>query len=345
MCSRCSFSTCLYVLSVFYLCTLFRSKHKATLSDTGALATGMINLQSPQLLEMVHQKLHGIRYRLDHFVINQTQRYYSDNHNPRIIQTKLQDQTLLSLRTCPHDQYLTKKDEYLTLEEPYKTEYRAENKSDQKDIDSAKAGDFIFKGFDDSYLQPFKRRFDFFKPQTQSEDGSPKKCSCGCHPDDPDIIDMSSIVSPRKRLRKLWHREKENIDAVEEKEKDKEKDPDQDEHKDKDKNDDSDKKNGIWKTVLNDISLSAARVSTGDVPKSSHHFQNLSSDFIDAKSSDNDVFAANLQQAKLKYISPAKYDAIKMGPVPSEILLPPSYDSFLDLYNFPTMKSIGLLQE
>jgi hypothetical protein len=361
------------------------------------------NFQNPQLLELMQNTLHDIRYRFDHFVINQTQRYYSDNYNPRIIQTKLQDQTLLSLRTCPHDKYLVKRDEYLTLQrESSDSDFKKTRPSydDYKHSDEFKmrqseymnngiterVGEMIFK-LDDSYLQPFKKRFpDFIKPQSDpgqeliSLPTTPRKaCTCGCHPEAelPDIIDMSSIISPKtKRLRKMWRRRIEKKDDQEydnqlekrDRTDTKERDKNERDHKiegdhknERDHNKELrqlqkneinlERKNGIWKTVLNDISLSAARVSTGDVPKSSHHFQNLSSDFIDAKSTDEnsnqDVFAINLQQAKLKYISPTNYDQINCltsessnSEYPNNSARPLSYDSFLDMYNFPTMGSI-----
>ncbi|CAH6721777.1 hypothetical protein CLIB1444_07S02212 [[Candida] jaroonii] len=43
------------------------------------------------------------------------------------------------------------------------------------------------------------------------------------------------------------------------------------------------KQKEVWKTVLNDISLSAARLSTGGTPVNAEEFSNLTSDFVNSK--------------------------------------------------------------
>lgn len=62
------------------------------------------------------------RYKFNYYLIDIRRKYYSNSRNPRVIHAKLKDQILISLRTCPNDKYLTKPDEYLTLDEDFDTE-------------------------------------------------------------------------------------------------------------------------------------------------------------------------------------------------------------------------------
>ncbi|KAI5950689.1 hypothetical protein KGF57_004237 [Candida theae] len=62
--------------------------------------------------------------------------------------------------------------------------------------------------------------------------------------------------------------------------------------------------NKIWKMVLNDASLSAARVSTGNSTSPVVTNQCIKADFTDARAvppKQGDIFAQHLEQAKLKY--------------------------------------------
>lgn len=66
-------------------------------------------------------------------------------------------------------------------------------------------------------------------------------------------------------------------------------------------------KGEVWKKVFNEVSLSAARVSSGSTPTPRHDFENLTSDFTDVKSTKSvDVFADTLSQAKMKYMKQNK---------------------------------------
>lgn len=60
-------------------------------------------------------KIHDFRYKVDYLKTRYKQRYYSNDKNPRVIQTKLKNQRLLSLRTQPHDKYFIKPGEFLAL--------------------------------------------------------------------------------------------------------------------------------------------------------------------------------------------------------------------------------------
>lgn len=78
------------------------------------------------LLSMHWADVNGIyrrcRYKFSYYLIDIRRKYYSNSRNPRVIHTKLKDQILISLRTCPNDKYLTKPDEYLTLAKDFDTE-------------------------------------------------------------------------------------------------------------------------------------------------------------------------------------------------------------------------------
>ncbi|CUM50502.1 unnamed protein product [Debaryomyces tyrocola] len=58
---------------------------------------------------------HDLRYKVEYYKTRYKQRYYSNDRNPRVIQTKLKNQRLLSLRTQPHDKYFIKPGEFLAL--------------------------------------------------------------------------------------------------------------------------------------------------------------------------------------------------------------------------------------
>lgn len=63
----------------------------------------------------VHGIFHKCRYKIDYYGIEFRRKYYSNSRSPRVIHTKLKDQVLVSLRTCPQDKYFPRANEYLTL--------------------------------------------------------------------------------------------------------------------------------------------------------------------------------------------------------------------------------------
>ncbi|GEQ68472.1 hypothetical protein JCM33374_g2140 [Metschnikowia sp. JCM 33374] len=66
-------------------------------------------------LETLETAYHNVRYKLDYHLIHARLKYYSNSKNPRVIHTKLNNQRLITLRTNPHDPYLVKPGEFLTL--------------------------------------------------------------------------------------------------------------------------------------------------------------------------------------------------------------------------------------
>lgn len=59
-----------------------------------------------------------------------------------------------------------------------------------------------------------------------------------------------------------------------------------------------------WNTVYNEISLSAARLSTGSEGTCRSEYESLKSDLTESKRKESDVFAENLRQGKAKFHSP-----------------------------------------
>ncbi|KAK6203581.1 uncharacterized protein RJT21DRAFT_139313 [Scheffersomyces amazonensis] len=70
-------------------------------------------------MNFLQHAIHELRYKVDYYFVDYRQRYYSTNRNPRLIQTKLQNQQLISLRTFPKDKYLLKPGQFLSLEYQY----------------------------------------------------------------------------------------------------------------------------------------------------------------------------------------------------------------------------------
>ncbi|RKP32731.1 hypothetical protein METBISCDRAFT_20999 [Metschnikowia bicuspidata] len=63
----------------------------------------------------VEDVFHSIKYKVDYYLIHARINYYSNSKNPRVIQNRFQDQIITTLRTTPHDPYLIKPGEFLTL--------------------------------------------------------------------------------------------------------------------------------------------------------------------------------------------------------------------------------------
>lgn len=63
----------------------------------------------------VEDVFHSIKYKVDYYLIHARINYYSNSKNPRVIQNRFLDQIITTLRTNPHDPYLIKPGEFLTL--------------------------------------------------------------------------------------------------------------------------------------------------------------------------------------------------------------------------------------
>lgn len=65
------------------------------------------------MLDALKMKYHQARFNVLFAIADYKQRYYSNSKNARVIHTKLQDQTLITLRTEPRDKYLHLPGEFL----------------------------------------------------------------------------------------------------------------------------------------------------------------------------------------------------------------------------------------
>lgn len=83
---------------------------------------GITQLTSDRTMERssirrsIHIRTQDLKYRIRYLVTAARCHHYSDNHNPRILQTRRPNAPFITLRLVPNDQYLLRKGEYLTLE-------------------------------------------------------------------------------------------------------------------------------------------------------------------------------------------------------------------------------------
>lgn len=271
-------------------------------------------------MSSIHRIYRDVQYNLDYYNVKYRQKLYSNDRNPRLIQTRLQNKTLLSLRTCPHDKYLIKPGEFLTIE-PLDLQQVQE-----QDLEEALFNDFdsppASRRLNLSLLQSLAMNSvcDLIKIEPEQEELLSEECSCACH----------SPISFKQRVKlKLICLRPERV-----KEQQQEEDTELEEYpalrqmpcllpsparittgatfqpvlsKPNQCLNTSKcqcakcckSEENVWKKVLNDVSLSAARLSTGSLPTSRHDFENLTSDFINTKS--KDAFADCWDQAKHNY--------------------------------------------
>ncbi|KAG7660926.1 uncharacterized protein J8A68_005601 [[Candida] subhashii] len=349
-------------------------------------------------MQLLYQTYHDIRFNVDHFIVGYRQRYYSLNKNPRVIQTKLHNQQLISLRTFPRDKYIVEPTGFLSLgnenandsgndeieETASFTVYDIdelisfdescvsipipdyENNNSSREIQ----GPDCLKGDRLISLGNFPEEQEFQEEELVEEEGchlpaiypvQDPPCSCSCHK-------ISVVPIPKEdNSRKIRVKDRfikfvrSNINKVASKESDSgsnEQEPsieivldeaesldrDQEvpankisqivsnfsfltsrgdstigvqdeeiEENDREEEQEEVKTEKVWKLVLNDVSLSAARLSTGNAAHSIVSSHNIRGDFIDAKSScspilprianneNDDIFAINLEHAKSKY--------------------------------------------
>ncbi|CAI5759810.1 unnamed protein product [Candida verbasci] len=233
----------------------------------------------------LNQFYHDLKFKFDIHRIESRLKHYSLNDNPRIIKEKQQDQSLISLRTYPKEKYKdssnflknssTLQQDYLLLEEVTRTIRDQEIIRDQtRDLNEEN----LFSTFQIDLNVEISN--DENVNDQDEEDEKPKN----------KLYDF--FVSNMNKL-KGGTTEKETTPLVEEKVQEPPvKEPPQ-----------------IWKMVLNDVSLSAARLSTGSSSIPIINNTNIRGDFTrnntptsnEINNENDDIFAINLQQAKNKY--------------------------------------------
>lgn len=311
-------------------------------------------------MHSIQYTFHDLRYKVEYYKTRYKQRYYSNDRNPRVIQTKLKNQRLLSLRTQPHDKYFIKPGEFLALV-PKKLD-RNVNQIIEVDTSRYLKSQFLkqrdlFKGYDDNALtensysgfhmeqdkyrniRSYSGSLRLYTPTTDIPDTykhntklanhqrsllslldtvEPNSLeyiySNGQHGFDPSwnaspLIDLNSISSDINETPLANHSSHyldrtatssssnlfdfENvkvspiatsgIPSIASKMQN------SSSRRNCSINTDNNRTRvqNSWKLVLNAISLSAAKVSVGLSPKSIHDFENLTPDFINAKSAEH----------------------------------------------------------
>lgn len=296
-----------------------------------------------------HELYKDVQYRIRYWEISYRQKYYSTDKNPRVIQTKLPNQKLISLRTLPHDKYLIKPGEFLSVSyEPDKSSamvVEKHNKSrfniqpkDYENYLESRNGKKLFGGFDDTVIgspmksQPLRRVksvTDLVSLQAQEEEEEEEEDATA----EDKILSASSLntfslLSPsllpkipsgksiRRFIKSPWAKltplPEQNDPPGSPRKSDKILPPSRVQsivsklsapscierktcpctkcsarRPSSPANNENDQDPVLeiqpWTKIYNDISLTAARVSTGSLPSSRHDFDNLSSDFVRPK--------------------------------------------------------------
>lgn len=71
----------------------------------------------PKMVDSIQNKAKDIKYKVRYYVAATKCYYYSDSHNPRILQTKTPSVPFVTLRLIPNDPFLLRRGEHLTLEQ------------------------------------------------------------------------------------------------------------------------------------------------------------------------------------------------------------------------------------
>lgn len=260
------------------------------------------------------EHLRDLQYHIDYAKINYRQRYYSTSRNPRVIQARIGNEPLLSLRTYPLDLYIVKPGEFLALErkckrskgkilqpsaeDPFLNFSRLNSLEESRElpVEASGSGDVTQS---ESPKLGLKDRFRSFKGRYQSLHllkNNPLKLDAAAPSHDlPSPIletvngDMAMWnqqidnggpqppqLPPRRPVRCASDTMKQSLCVR----------PDTSRAnwvRRKSSGSRRSNESAVWKSVLNDISLSAARVTAGHQPKCNSAYRVLSCDFINVE--------------------------------------------------------------
>ncbi|KAF3988716.1 hypothetical protein FT663_03219 [Candidozyma haemuli var. vulneris] len=242
-----------------------------------------------------------LRYKVNYFIVDTRSKWYSTSRNPRLVQSKFQGQTMITLRVHPHDKYLIKPGEFLSLEKKdpdtfslnsfvdmycqemvdnmsfpdYEgSEKDEEEDSQEQDQDTKEAPKINSVDINEPPISPITRASNFIRSFSRSErkavnmekEESPKAPESPKTPESP-------ITRKRDFYRRMlgirrWEEEplEESTSIGMEV-----------------SGDFSSPSPKVWRRVLSDISLSAAQISTGSAPSSRGAYENLSSDLTEGR--------------------------------------------------------------
>lgn len=330
--------------------------------------------------------LHDLRYQIDCLLVEYRLRYYSTSKNPRVIQQRLCNQQLLSLRTWPHDKYFLKTGEFLAMsfsratnadrvaEDPLSAEqqvlftgfdedhecpqcgrlgHSAEPNNGQIEAESAEdvlvdlnvAPESPKKSFRRFMCLPFTKRVRSVAPLAEEDEEeedeetaaktkkgqmakpsentkkaeAPGEVEAPARAERTDTLPLKDLLLGLKTLHlqpanargEVSEQASQNTPGRHEK---------------------------VWTSVLNGVSLQAARISTGSQPTSRGDRGSVTADFIGAKS---DFFAARLQEAKFKYHGEPTVACENVIVGADRPVLVDVYDGLFTMYGYLTVERLA----
>lgn len=242
---------------------------------------------TPFVIPTIPEAYRKLRYKVKYFIVDTKLKWYSTSRNPRLVQSKFQGQTLITLRVHPRDKYLVKPGEFLSVERKRVNSFSLNSFVDmycQEIVDNMSFPEYKegeTSAFDKSLaesavsqiqtvdipetpMSPLTRASNFFRSTPKGETNEETK------QDDKPLESPGIRAWKRKHLLRLMRRlgwqEEEVVDVEKEL------------VESKRVAESESASNKVWERVLNDISLSAAQISTGSAPSSREDFENLNSD-------------------------------------------------------------------
>lgn len=220
-----------------------------------------------------------LRYKINYFIVDTKLKWYLTSRNPRLIQSKFQGQTLITLRVHPHDKYLVKHGEFLTLEKKEPNDYTWGSLIDlycQEAVEKM--------SFPPLEEEPHTERDENFKIQqveiAREHISKITRVSnflrsflTSRRPDESEKAsnedgNLAEKISGRRAFYDRLFKTREDKDATSS--------PPTDVFTES-------TCPKVWTRILSDVSLSAAQVSTGSAPTSRSEYDNLSSDLTEGR--------------------------------------------------------------
>lgn len=197
------------------------------------------------MLDALRLKYRQVRFNVRFAIADYKQRYYSNSKNSRVIHTKLQNQPLITLRTEPHDKYLHSPGEFFKVPEETEDKEPVDFFDSQSNMDAHSVMvPNVIVGGNKWNLSSVLGRFAALMPAVTRED-------------------VEHVHEEEKKEELL------DVDAL---------------PMAVDVNVGDDHEKLAWKSILNDASLSAARISVGiDVPQLRDSYINLAADLTAAR--------------------------------------------------------------
>lgn len=237
------------------------------------------------------------QYKWDYLCIDARLRYYSNSSNPRVIHTKLKNQPLLSLRTYPHDKYLVKPGEFLTLAK------RGDPEEDVLDfLDHYNEATLAVQVVKGSVGSAEREKAALMGSEEYWKTHEPEKYNHSFWNPRAALVHTDAMVA---RVVGQFRRREELVDVGQESLAPSECSNAQNDKNEAKCNCDARAKckacrgAEVWRTVISDVLLLAARLSTGSEGTARDDYENLSCDLTELKR--KDVFAENYKQGRERW--------------------------------------------